>query len=532
MTSKFKELEDRIKAESQTVDHLQSSLQQAKIELETDQTMLMSNKQFLEKEKKDLEQLDKSIGVRAQLADKVSLKKKKQGKLREAAERLVKHETEVRKHIQDEIIDRVTKEQEEARKLGQLEAKDDPELKRLAKLEAMKKAEEDEIAFESSEINNLTKHLKKKPTTKKSSHKKVSEVYEDVYGDDHIEQLDKRASKAKKFAAQSAELKKHKMQEEPEMPLDMHVDHGEVAVLDAEAPMEEAPIHKKKSHVQQAEKKGKVMSADDTDTDKPKETSTKKGLSLSHKGYQVKEKSASDKKMQKKDKATEQMKKEFKKQMDLTKNIGEEPEPKAPKAEKKVKAEAKKEKKVEPKELPKKEEAPAPAQVKETPKMVQHNEPSKETHNDEAPKEEAPKEEAPKETAHKEEAPKEETPKEESHKKKASKKKHEKKETPKEAPKEDKKSVAQQKPEAIDEGTTEKQWDVKKENGNQAKAEELAEEQMKKVMNLMDSSKDETKKTAVKEAHDPSEKPNAVERGVEEKITTSAGSTKVDNSKQ
>ena len=55
---------------------------------------------------------------------------------------------------------------------------------------------------------------------------------------------------------------------------------------------------------------------------------------------------------------------------------------------------------------------------------------------------------------------------------------------------------------------------------------------MKKVMNLMDSSKDETKKTAVKEAHDPSEKPNAVERGVEEKITTSAGSTKVDNSKQ
>ena len=55
MTSKFKELEDRIKSESQTVDHLQSSLQQAKIELETDQTMLVSNREFLEKEKESLE---------------------------------------------------------------------------------------------------------------------------------------------------------------------------------------------------------------------------------------------------------------------------------------------------------------------------------------------------------------------------------------------------------------------------------------------------------------------------------------------
>ena len=52
------------------------------------------------------------------MADKVSLKKKKQAKLREAAERLVKHENEVRKHIQDEIIKRLQKEQEEARKLG------------------------------------------------------------------------------------------------------------------------------------------------------------------------------------------------------------------------------------------------------------------------------------------------------------------------------------------------------------------------------------------------------------------------------
>jgi len=104
MTSKFKELEDRIAQESAQVNNLQKSLQKAQIELETDQTMLQSNRKFLEKEKYDLEQLDKSIGIRAQLADKVSLKKKKQAKLREAAERLVKHENEVRAHIQDEIV--------------------------------------------------------------------------------------------------------------------------------------------------------------------------------------------------------------------------------------------------------------------------------------------------------------------------------------------------------------------------------------------------------------------------------------------
>ena len=46
--------------------------------------------------------------------------------------------------------------------MGQLESKDDPELKRLAKLQAMKKAEQEEIAEENAEINNLTKDLKKK----------------------------------------------------------------------------------------------------------------------------------------------------------------------------------------------------------------------------------------------------------------------------------------------------------------------------------------------------------------------------------
>lgn len=155
------------------------------------------------------------------MADKVSLKKQKQVKLREAAERLVKHENEVRKHIQDEIIHRMENEQNDARRLGQLESKDDPELRRLAKLEAIRKAEEEEIASESSEINVLTKNLKNKGSkdSKKNSHKKVSEVYDKVYGDDHIDQLDKRAAKAKKFATMKSDpKKKQRMQEdEPEM---------------------------------------------------------------------------------------------------------------------------------------------------------------------------------------------------------------------------------------------------------------------------------------------------------------------------
>ena len=53
-----------------------------------------------------------------------------------------------------------------------MEAKDDPELRRLAKLQALRKAEEEEIASESSEIKNLTKNLKK------NTHKKVAEVYD------------------------------------------------------------------------------------------------------------------------------------------------------------------------------------------------------------------------------------------------------------------------------------------------------------------------------------------------------------------
>ena len=51
--------------------------------------------------------LDKEIGVRAQLADKIAMKKQKQQKLRAAADRLVAHEKEVRKHIQKEITQRL-----------------------------------------------------------------------------------------------------------------------------------------------------------------------------------------------------------------------------------------------------------------------------------------------------------------------------------------------------------------------------------------------------------------------------------------
>lgn len=49
-----------------------------------------------------------------------------------------------------------------------MEAKDDPELRRLAKLEQIRKAEQDEIADDAQEINNLTKNLKKK--TKKTQY--------------------------------------------------------------------------------------------------------------------------------------------------------------------------------------------------------------------------------------------------------------------------------------------------------------------------------------------------------------------------
>jgi hypothetical protein len=135
-------------------------------------------------------------------------------------------------------------------------------------------------------------------------HPKISEVYEEKYGDDHIDQLEKRSLKAKKKSR--PEPKKRHHEEDPEMPMEVFGNEsGSTAVLDDEAPIESAPKHTQKlSH---KESKSKFMSADDTDHDGEEMPSPKKGVSLIHhsKGVEIKEKSDFDKKMQKKDKASE-----------------------------------------------------------------------------------------------------------------------------------------------------------------------------------------------------------------------------------
>jgi len=52
MSSKFKELEDKISMEANRVDKLEQNLKDAKIDLETDTTMLQRHKEVLENEKK------------------------------------------------------------------------------------------------------------------------------------------------------------------------------------------------------------------------------------------------------------------------------------------------------------------------------------------------------------------------------------------------------------------------------------------------------------------------------------------------
>ena len=106
------------------------------------------------------------------------------------------------------------------------------------------------------------------------------------------------------------------------------------------------------------------MSADDTDTDK----APKKSVSLTHKGkgVEIEQHREIDQKMKKKDKAAQAIKKEFKKQMDLTKNMGEEPEKPAVKVAKKtVKAEAKKKATEAPKTEAAKAETPKDEAIKE-----------------------------------------------------------------------------------------------------------------------------------------------------------------------
>lgn len=51
MSSKFKELEDKISMEANKVQNLEKNLQTAKIDLETDQTMLVRHREVLENEK-------------------------------------------------------------------------------------------------------------------------------------------------------------------------------------------------------------------------------------------------------------------------------------------------------------------------------------------------------------------------------------------------------------------------------------------------------------------------------------------------
>lgn len=142
--------------------HLENSLQDAKIELETDQTMLLRQQEVLEAEKQSMEQLDKKVGTWAQTADQLALRNEKHRKLKAAAERLVQKEEKIRERIEEQIRQRVQAEVEEARKRGQQEAKDDPEILRMAKLEAIRKAEQEEIEDDTKQINSMSSTLHKK----------------------------------------------------------------------------------------------------------------------------------------------------------------------------------------------------------------------------------------------------------------------------------------------------------------------------------------------------------------------------------
>jgi hypothetical protein len=82
--------------------------------------------------------------------------------LKAAAERLVQKESEVRAKVLKEITEKVKAENEAARKRGQMEAKDDPEILRLAKEDAIKKAEMMDIEEQNSEITKLSTDLSKK----------------------------------------------------------------------------------------------------------------------------------------------------------------------------------------------------------------------------------------------------------------------------------------------------------------------------------------------------------------------------------
>ena len=80
--------------------------------------------------------------------------------MKAAAERLVQKEAQIRARVLNQIKTRIQAENEEARKRGLIEAKDDPEILRLAKLEAIKKAEQEQIDEENKQITRLSETLK------------------------------------------------------------------------------------------------------------------------------------------------------------------------------------------------------------------------------------------------------------------------------------------------------------------------------------------------------------------------------------
>lgn len=82
--------------------------------------------------------------------------------MKAAADRLVQKESEVRAKVLKEITEKVKAENEAARKRGLMEAKDDPEILRLAKEDALKKAEMMDIEEENKEITKLSTDLSKK----------------------------------------------------------------------------------------------------------------------------------------------------------------------------------------------------------------------------------------------------------------------------------------------------------------------------------------------------------------------------------
>lgn len=86
-----------------------------------------------------MDKLDRQVGVRAQLVDKIALKKQKQQKLKAAADRLVNHENEVRDHIQGEIMQRLAQETEDARRRGLIESVDDDEIRETAHKDAIRR---------------------------------------------------------------------------------------------------------------------------------------------------------------------------------------------------------------------------------------------------------------------------------------------------------------------------------------------------------------------------------------------------------